>query len=146
MSGSLDAALEELFQLACKAREEAYAPYSQCRIGTALRAKDGSIFTGSNVENASYGATICSERTAVVKAVSQGHTRFVEIMIVTDATPPWPPCGMCRQVLSEFVGDQELIVHMANLKREVLTSPFSELFPSRFSPDYLLDSTDASHS
>ncbi|MDO4741371.1 MAG: cytidine deaminase [Eubacteriales bacterium] len=92
---------DRLYEMACEALERAYCPYSHCQVGAALLCEDGSVVTGVNVENASYGATICAERSAVFAAVSQGKQRFVKIAIAGSAWVAWP-CGMCRQVLAEF--------------------------------------------
>jgi cytidine deaminase len=96
--------MDELYQKAQAAAETAYAPYSKFRVGAALLAEDDTVFTGCNVENRSYGLTICAERTAVFKAVSEGRRRFKALAIATpDSSCPVGPCGACRQVLSEFM-------------------------------------------
>lgn len=114
---------------AMNAAKSSYAPYSQFHVGAALRAEDGTIFTGTNVENRSYGLAICAERTAVVKAVTAGHRRFVEVAIYSpDSDYPLSPCGACRQVLSEFMGpDARLIFVSAKGERSEHT--MSEVFP-----------------
>jgi cytidine deaminase len=99
-----DCNLDELYRLAREAAQAAYAPYSHFRVGAALLAEDGKVFTGCNVENRSYGLGICAERTAVTKAVSEGSRRFKALAIATpDSGYPVGPCGACRQVLSEFM-------------------------------------------
>ncbi|MBR6069621.1 MAG: cytidine deaminase [Ruminococcus sp.] len=108
---------KELFSAAVKAAEKSYSPYSHFRVGAALMTADGRIFTGCNIENASYSLTNCAERTAVFKAVSEGVTQFKAIAIAgsstRDFTKPCPPCGACLQVLSEFCGD-DLVVILSN--------------------------------
>ncbi|HOA30246.1 MAG TPA: cytidine deaminase, partial [Candidatus Cloacimonadota bacterium] len=94
--------LSELLLLARKAADEAYAPYSGFHVGSAVKCADGSIYTGCNVENASFSLTICAERNAIFKAVSEGKRDFVAIAIYVDSDKSFPPCGACRQVISEF--------------------------------------------
>lgn len=101
---------KDLLMQACQARAYAYAPYSGYRVGAALLTSSGQVFTGSNVENASYGLTVCAERTAVFKAVSEGYTDF-EIMAVVGSNGSYAyPCGACRQVLAEFAPDMKVLV------------------------------------
>ena len=125
---------EKLIEMAKKARDNAYAPYSNFKVGAALLTEDGEIFTGANVENASYGLSICAERVAVFKAVSEGKRKLKAIAVVADTEKPTPPCGACRQVLAEF-GDIEVI--MANLKGDVKVMKLSELLPEAFTPEDL---------
>jgi cytidine deaminase len=126
---------KKLFDLAARARENSHSPYSKHKVGAALRTSDGKIYTGCNVENSSYGGTICAERTAISKAVSeQGKIQIAEILVVTDSSPPWPPCGICRQVIAEF---GEPVIHSANLKGEVQSESFAALFPRAFTPGHL---------
>ena len=116
------------------ARARAYAPFSHFRVGAALETDDGSIFAGCNVENASYGLTICAERSAVVAAVTAGHQRFLRLVLVSDAAHPIAPCGACRQVLAEFAPDLPVESHGGN---EVANWTMRELFPAGFSGDVL---------
>lgn len=127
-----------LFEAARKARENSYSPYSGAKIGAALTTRDGSVFSGCNVENSSYGGTVCAERVAVQKAVSEGHREITEITIVSEANPPWPPCGLCRQVLTEFCKNPgQFQVHLADLKGVRSTHTLAELFPAAFTPSHL---------
>lgn len=100
---------DELIALAEKAMQFSYSPYSHFKVGAALLAKDGRVFTGCNIENGSYGATNCAERTALFKAVSEGVTEFIAIAIMAEKSAPWP-CGICRQALNEFAPDIRVIV------------------------------------
>lgn len=128
---------DALAAAALAARLHAWAPYSRFAVGAALLCEDGTIVTGCNVENASYGLTVCAERTAVLKAVSEGRRRFVAIAIATDMEEPATPCGMCRQVLAEFALELPvLLVNPAGARR---TLHLSELLPGAFRPQTLLD-------
>lgn len=121
---------EALIAAAARVREHAYVPYSKFKVGAALLGASGRVYTGCNVENASSGATICAERTAVVKAVSEGERDFVALAVVTDVPQPASPCGICRQVLVEF--NPELPVIMANLRGEYRVERVSGLLPQAF--------------
>lgn len=122
--------LRDLVSLARRARARAHAPYSHFKVGAALRARGGEIVTGCNIENATYGLTICAERTAVFKAVSEGMRRFDAIAVVVDSPQLAAPCGPCRQILWEFCGD--VWVHMENLKGRSKTLRMAELLPLPF--------------
>jgi len=121
---------ERLLKEARKAREGSYAPYSGFPVGAALLTREGRIFTGCNIENASYGLSICAERTAIFKAVSEGYRHFVALAVVADSSRAIPPCGACRQVLSEFGSDINII--MANLNGEIIEANSSDLLPGAF--------------
>jgi cytidine deaminase len=123
----------ELIDLARKARKRAYAPYSHYKVGAALLGKSGTVYTGCNVENASYSHTICAERTAVLKAVSEGEAEFEAIAVVT--RNGGSPCGACRQVLSEF--SPELIIYIADKDGEYRTTTLKKLLPDSFTPAHL---------
>ena len=124
---------KELFAAAVKAAEKSYSPYSHFRVGAALMSSDGRIFTGCNIENASYSLTNCAERTAVFKAVSEGVTKFKAIAIAGSATDdfskPCAPCGACLQVLSEFCGDDMVLILSNGWFR------LNDFLPMRFSAD-----------
>ena len=121
---------ETLFTAAKNARENAVATFSKFRVGAALRAKSGKVYTGCNVENASYGLTICAERVAIFKALSEGEREFDAIAVVTDAEKLTPPCGACRQIIWEFCGNAEVI--LGNLKGKTEVHRMSALFPLPF--------------
>lgn len=128
---------ERLLKAAISARKNSHSPYSKYKVGAALRLKSGEIFSGCNIENASYGGTVCAERVAIWKAVSElGAIEVAEIVVVTDAKEAWPPCGFCRQVLSEFANNKT-VVHTAGLKGIQKTFKFSELLPEAFHPEFL---------
>lgn len=131
--------MKKLFKAAEKTRGNAYSPYSKIKVGAALRTRKGLVFTGCNVENSSYGGTVCAERVAIFSAVAAlGRFEIEEMVVVTDAHPPWPPCGMCRQVIAEFAVPST-VIHAMNPSGEIASQKFSELFPSAFTSDHLLN-------
>ena len=123
-----------LRQKAQEASECAYSPYSKALVGSAIEMTDGSIYTGANIENASYGGTICAERVAILKAVFEKKMRISKVYVYTKEG--WPPCGMCRQVMSEFASpDMEVII--GDVAGKETTMKFSELMPLSFTPEHL---------
>jgi len=126
---------DSLVAAARRARELAHAPFSRFRVGAALETADGAVITGCNVENATYGLTVCAERVAVLKAVSEGHRTFRRIAIVADTSEPTPPCGACRQILWEFGGDLEVI--LADLTKETGRYHLKDLLPLPFDARFL---------
>lgn len=128
---------QELCRLAVKAMEHAYSPYSGCRVGAALLTASGNVFTGCNIENAAFTPTVCAERTALFKAVSEGEREFTMLAVAGGAggqvTGAFPPCGVCRQVLAEFCGENFpiLLVEGGNHFRRVT---LGQLLPLAFSP------------
>ena len=129
MAGS-DHARADLVAAARRAREHAVADFSHFKVGAALETADGLVITGCNIENATYGLTICAERVAMFKALSEGHRIFTRIAIVADTEEPTPPCGACRQILWEFGGDLE--IQLANLTDEKGTHRLKDLLPLPF--------------
>ena len=125
----------ELIDLARKVRKKAYAPYSRYKVGAALLGKSGTVYTGCNVENASYSHTVCAERTALLKAVSEGETEFEALAVVTKNGGS--PCGACRQVLSEFA--PKLTVYIADKNGDYRTTTVNKLLPDSFTPAHLED-------
>jgi cytidine deaminase len=119
--------LSQLERRAREVRESAYAPYSNFRVGAALETKEGKIYTGCNIENVSYGLTVCAERSAVFAAVASGIRTFRRIVIVADSLEPITPCGACRQVLAEFSENIEVVTF--NLRGERYRAKLSELLP-----------------
>ncbi len=121
---------DTLLQEAHKAKKNSYSPYSNFEVGAAVLTKSGKIFTGCNVENASFGATNCAERTAIFKAVSEGEREVVAVAIVGSNNEFTYPCGICRQVISEFMIEGDFVFE--NSKGEVKVIPFNEIFPYTF--------------
>ncbi|HQK88416.1 MAG TPA: cytidine deaminase [Acidobacteriota bacterium] len=126
---------DELVRVATAAREHAFAPYSRFRVGAALQGESGTIYKGCNVEGASYGLTVCAERVAIWKAVSEGERRFRAICVVADTAELTPPCGACRQIIWEFCGDIPVI--LANLTGNRVVYSMAELLPRPFDGGFL---------
>ncbi len=124
-----------LLEAAAEARRTAYVPYSHFAVGAAVRTASGRIFTGCNIENASYGATCCAERTAMFKAISEGETVLQEIAVVADTDRPCSPCGICRQVMAEL--GPNMTVWLGNLDGEVVETSTAELLPYQFDHEFL---------
>lgn len=129
--GAAIAEPESLVSLAVEAREKAYAPYSGFHVGAALYADNGKIYAGCNVENASYGATICAERTAVAKAISDGARKIMAMAVSSDSNNATMPCGICRQVISEFCSP-DMPLYLSNNRGEYEIYHFGELLPHSF--------------
>ncbi|MFZ0820351.1 MAG: cytidine deaminase [Candidatus Acidiferrales bacterium] len=123
-------AQEALLDAARRARENAVAPFSRFLVGAAVRTKSGKIYSGCNVENASYGLTICAERVAIFKALSEGEREFSAVAVVTDTDRLTPPCGACRQIIWEFCGDAEVI--LGNMKGKTEVHRMASLLPHPF--------------
>jgi cytidine deaminase len=126
---------EKLIGEAIRVRKNAYAPYSHYQVGAALLGKSGRIYTGCNVENASFGATICAERVAAVKAVSEGETGFEAIVVAVNGPEPGSPCGICRQFLAEFGTSLKLI--LVNLDGAKIETSLEQFLPRAFGPGNL---------
>lgn len=125
----------ELIEKAREVRERAYAPFSNFLVGAAIRTKSGKVFTGCNVESASYGLTVCAERVAIWKAVSEGEKEFTHIAVVADTDELTPPCGVCRQIIWEFCGD--IPISFSNLEGKKETLHMKELLPRAFDNKFL---------
>jgi cytidine deaminase len=126
---------DALIAAALAARENAFAPYSKFRVGAAIEDSEGRIHTGCNVENATYGLTVCAERVAVFKAISEGVRKFRRVAVAADTDSLTPPCGACRQILWEFCGDIEIV--LVNLRGQTETHRLKDLFPKPFDVSYL---------
>jgi cytidine deaminase len=126
---------DPLVDAALCVRENAHAPFSKFKVGAAVQDESGRIFTGCNVENATYGLTVCAERVAIFKAVSEGARKFTRVAVVADTDTLTPPCGACRQILWEFCGDVELV--MSNLHGKSETLHLGALFPRAFDASFL---------
>ncbi|MBP1914815.1 cytidine deaminase [Lederbergia galactosidilytica] len=130
--------MDQLVTAASKAREKAYVPYSRFAVGAAVLTKDGKIFAGCNIENASYGMTNCAERTAIFKAISEGETEFTKLLVIADTARPVPPCGACRQVLAEFC-PRDMTVILTNLNGDQKQTTVEELLPFAFTAEDIHD-------
>ena len=126
---------QELIEAARAVRENAYAPFSEFKVGAALETDDGQIIVGSNVESASYGLTVCAERVAVWNAISQGKRKIIRIAVVADTEELTPPCGVCRQIIWEFGGDIPVI--FSNLAGKSETVQMKDLLPRAFDTKFL---------
>ncbi|HKM42968.1 MAG TPA: cytidine deaminase [Limnochordia bacterium] len=127
---------KELMDAALRAREQAYVPYSNYKVGAALLAADGKVFTGCNIENAAYSPSNCAERTAIFKAISEGATEFRALAVIADSADPVTPCGVCRQVMAEFF-DPQTPVYLGNIKGDMVATTLSELLPGAFTSQAL---------
>ena len=127
--------MSKLLEATLAARENAHAPFSKFKVGAAVEDQTGRIFTGCNVENATYGLTICAERVAVFKAISEGARKFTRIAVAADTDVLTPPCGACRQILWEFCGNAELI--LVNLQGKTESFRLKDLFPRPFDASFL---------
>lgn len=129
--------IKELVKLSIEAREKAYVPYSNFKVGAAVEMEDGSVYTGCNIENASYGAANCAERTAIFKAASEGHRVIKKIAVVGDMSAFTSPCGICRQVIAEFASDDIEIIIVKN-QDEYQVKTLEEILPGAFRKSDLL--------
>lgn len=128
--------INRLVEEAKIARERAYVPYSNFKVGAALLSKGGTVYHGCNIENAAYSMCNCAERTALFKAYSEGETEFVTLCVVADTKRPVPPCGACRQVIAELC-PQDMKVILTNLHGEINETTVEKLLPGAFSPEDL---------
>jgi cytidine deaminase len=127
--------VDPLLEAALRARDHAHAPYSKFRVGAALEAEDGSVYTGCNIENASYGLTVCAERVALFKALSEGARRFRRIAVAADTDVLTPPCGSCRQLLWEFCRDCDVV--LVNPRGKTETCAVRDLLPRAFDDSFI---------
>jgi len=127
--------MNKLLDAALAVRKNAHAPFSKFQVGAAIEEADGRIFTGCNVENATYGLTVCAERVAVFKAISEGARKFTRIAVAADTDVLTPPCGACRQILWEFCGDAELT--LVNLQGKTESFRLKDIFPRPFDASFL---------
>lgn len=127
-----------LIEKAKEIREKSYSPYSKFPVGAALLTVSGKVFTGCNIENAAYPVSCCAERVAIFSAIASGEKRFAEMAVVADTNRPVPPCGSCRQVMSEFF-EPTMEIHLANLQNDIKTITMENLLPFSFQPNDLLE-------
>ncbi len=126
---------KKLIDKAIISMDKAYAPYSHFKVGAAVLTASGKIYTGSNIENSSYGASVCAERVAIFKAVADGEMEIIEIAVATETEEPSSPCGICRQVMAEFARNAK--IYLVNRKRRVIETSFKELLPLAFTIENL---------
>ncbi|MFC4557348.1 cytidine deaminase [Virgibacillus kekensis] len=131
-------AKKDLIQKAEEIRNKAYVPYSSFPVGAALLTRSGKVYTGCNIENAAYPVSCCAERVAIFKAIADGEKDFTEMAVIADTKRPVPPCGSCRQVMSEFF-NKDMTIHLTNLHNEIRTVTMEELLPFSFQPEDLND-------
>lgn len=130
---------KQLDNEALKALQNSHSPYSQKKIGASLVLTNGRVFSGCNIENASYGGTVCAERVAIWKAISEcsNKEKITEIVVASLEDQPWPPCGFCRQVMAEF-STENTVVRLINASGKEVTYRFADLFPEAFKPSHLM--------
>ncbi len=126
---------KKLIDKAIISMDKAYAPYSHFKVGAAVLTASGKIYTGSNIENSSYGASVCAERVAMFKAVADGEMEIIEIAVATETEEPSSPCGICRQVMAEFAKNAK--IYLVNRKRRVIETSFKEMLPLAFTIENL---------
>lgn len=130
---------KQMNEAALSALKHAYSPYSQKKIGASVLMTNGQVFSGCNIENASYGGTVCAERVAIWKAISESSNqeKITEVVVASLEDQPWPPCGFCRQVMAEFC-TEDTIVRLINAKNNEVIYKFKDLFPEAFKPSHLI--------
>ena len=130
--------IDNLIEEAIKIRDRAYVPYSEFPVGAALLTRSGKLYTGCNIENAAFPVTCCAERVAIFKAIADGEKDFKELAVAADTKRPVPPCGSCRQVMSEFF-PSGMKIHLTNLKKNVKTITMEDLLPFSFQQEDMLE-------
>lgn len=128
---------QELIDAAIEAREKAYVPYSKFKVGAAVLAEDGKIYSGCNIENASYGATNCGERTAIFKAISEGNKVIKALAVIGDTENFTAPCGICRQVIAEFAESKDMKIYLVKNRNEYVEKTLEEILPGSFGKEDL---------
>lgn len=130
---------QQMNEQALNALKNAYSPYSQKKIGASVLFSNGKIYSGCNIENASYGGTVCAERVAIWKGISEctHPEKITEVVVASLEDSPWPPCGFCRQVMAEFC-TEDTVVRLINAKGNEVTYKFKDLFPEAFKPSHLI--------
>ena len=132
----MDKNIKELYEVALKARENAYTPLSSFKVGVALKTKSGKIIQGANIENGVPSVSACAEQSALYAAIAMGEREFEEVMVVTDMVTPSSPCGVCRQTMAEFCR-LDIKIHCANLQGDFFSTTLKDIFPKAYTPDHL---------